>query len=68
MSLAGAGLETTNNTDAFFHVTSLPGNTDIEIGIFDGDGLGGANGSWDINSAATIDAEYTLFLTQTEMV
>ena len=41
MVLSGADFETNNNTDAFFHITSLPGSTDIEIGIYDG------NSRWD---------------------
>lgn len=62
MALAGSTFETTNNTDAFFHITSILGNPNIEIGIFDGDGLGGANGRWDLNFLDTTNVEYTLFM------
>ncbi|MGB3363215.1 MAG: hypothetical protein WBB48_00385, partial [Thermodesulfobacteriota bacterium] len=67
MSLAGFGLQTTNNTDAFFHLTSRAGSTDLDMGIFDGDGRGanvlGVTGpdKWDTSGGGVTEVEYTLF-------
>ena len=57
MALSGAGLETANNTDAFFHITSIDGNQEFEIGIFDGD----ATTRWDIDNAPFAQLEFTLY-------
>lgn len=58
MSLVGSNLVTTNNTDAFFHITSIAGDDEFEIGVFDGDAIG----RWDIsNDTGAAELEYTLF-------
>ncbi len=59
LALAAMGLQTSNNRDAEFQITSPGENDTFEIGVFDGDGT---FTSWDVNNAPFVILEFRLFL------